>query len=101
VVRVISWAGVEPWTGAVTFEGPEAFQPARTETWTLFCEDRTGTIRSARPGLRRPRRAQRIDLRNDCGSGSDEPAEVRDEPLVLVRRVSRAHGLDQQVVELR
>ena len=34
-------------------------------------------------------------------SGSDEPAEVRDEPLVLVRRVSRAHGLDQQVVELR
>jgi hypothetical protein len=66
VVRVINFAAVEPWTGTVTFEGPEAFQPAQTETWTLFCEDPDGTIRSARQVLiaRGERRA--LDLRSDC-----------------------------------
>ena len=66
VVRVINFAGAEPWTGTVTFEGPEAFQPAQTETWTLFCEDANGTIRSARQLFvgRGERRA--LDLRADC-----------------------------------
>jgi len=66
VVRVINWAAVEPWTGTVTFEGPEAFQAARTETWTLFCEDPEGTIRSARQVFvaRGERRA--LDLSADC-----------------------------------
>src|SRR6476620_12348292 len=31
---------------------------------------------------------------------ADEPAEVPDEALVLVRRVGAAHGLEQQAVEL-
>src|SRR3954454_19626988 len=30
----------------------------------------------------------------------DQPAEVRGEALLLVRRVGRAHGLDQQPVEV-
>jgi hypothetical protein len=66
VVRVINFAAAEPWTGTVTFEGPDAFQPAQTETWTLFCEDPDGTIRSARQVLiaRGERRA--LDLRSDC-----------------------------------
>jgi hypothetical protein len=33
-------------------------------------------------------------------SGRDESSEVRDEALVLVRRVGGADGVDQQVVEL-
>jgi hypothetical protein len=66
VVRVINFAGVEPWTGTVTFEGPEAFQPAQTETWTLFCEDPDGTIRSARQvGIARGERRS-LDLRGAC-----------------------------------
>ncbi len=66
VVRVINYAGAEPWTGTVTFEGPEAFEPARTETWTLFCEDADGTIRSARQvGIARGERRD-LDLREDC-----------------------------------
>jgi Zinc carboxypeptidase len=66
VVRVINFAAAEPWTGTVTFEGPEAFQPAQSETWTLFCEDADGTIRSARQVFvgRGERRA--LDLRGDC-----------------------------------
>ena len=66
VVRVINFAGAEPWSGTVTFEGPEAFQPAQTETWTLFCEDADGTIRSARQvGIARGERRS-LDLRGDC-----------------------------------
>ena len=63
---MINFAGVEPWSAAVTFEGPEAFQPAQTETWTLFCEDADGTIRSARQvGIARGERRS-LDLRGDC-----------------------------------
>jgi hypothetical protein len=66
VVRVVNFAGAEPWAGTVTFEGPEAFEPARTETWTLFCEDPDGTIRSARQvGIARGERRE-LDLREDC-----------------------------------
>ena len=66
VVRVINFAAAEPWTGTVTFEGPEAFQPAETETWTLFCEDPDGTIRSARQvGVARGERRE-LDLREAC-----------------------------------
>lgn len=66
VVRVINYAAAEPWSGSVTFEGPEAFEPARTETWTLFCEDADGTIRGARQVsiARGERRA--LDLRSSC-----------------------------------
>ena len=66
VVRVINFAAAEPWTGTVTFEGPEAFQPAETETWTLFCEDPEGTIRSARQvGVARGERRE-LDLTAAC-----------------------------------
>ena len=70
VVRVINYAGVEPWTGTVTFEGPEAFQPARTETWTLFCEDPEGTIRSARQVLVERGERRDLDLTGDCAPRS-------------------------------
>jgi hypothetical protein len=50
----------------VTFEGPEAFQPARTETWTLFCEDADGTIRSARQLFVGRGERRELDLTGDC-----------------------------------
>jgi Zinc carboxypeptidase len=66
VVRVINYAAVEPWSGEVTFEGPEPYQAAQQETWTLSCEQPEGTIRSARQVFvaRGERRA--LDLRGDC-----------------------------------
>jgi hypothetical protein len=66
VVRVVNFAGAEPWSAAVTFEGPEAFQPARTETWTLFCEDADGTIRSARQLFVGRGERRELDLTGDC-----------------------------------
>jgi Zinc carboxypeptidase len=66
VVRVINWAAAEPWNGTVTFDGPEAFEPARTETWTLFCEDPDGTIRSARQVFVARGERRELDLTNDC-----------------------------------
>lgn len=66
VVRVINWAGAEPWSGSVTFEGPGEFQAARTETWTLFCEDPDGTVHAARQlGIARGER-RTLDLRASC-----------------------------------
>ncbi|MGH3371393.1 MAG: M14 family zinc carboxypeptidase, partial [Nocardioidaceae bacterium] len=66
VVRVINWAAVEPWSGEVTFAGPDPFQPAMTETYTLFCEQPEGTIHSARQvGVDRGERRS-LDLRADC-----------------------------------
>jgi Zinc carboxypeptidase len=66
VVRVINYAAVEPWSGTVTFEGPEPYQAAQQETWTLFCEQPEGVVRSARQVFvdRGERRA--LDLRRDC-----------------------------------
>jgi hypothetical protein len=66
VVRVINWAAVEPWSGTVTFEGPEPYQAAQQETWTLFCEQPEGTIRSARQVFVARGERRSIDLRNDC-----------------------------------
>src|SRR5215210_5655196 len=37
VVRVVNFAAVEPYSGEVSFTGPEEFIPARTETWRLTC----------------------------------------------------------------
>lgn len=39
IARVIDWATVtpDPYTVSVTFEGPEEFIPARTETWKFTC----------------------------------------------------------------
>lgn len=65
VIRVINWAAAEPWTGTVTFLPPDPPQ-ASVETYTLFCEQPEGTIRSARQV--QADRGQRVslDLRKDC-----------------------------------
>jgi hypothetical protein len=66
VVRVINYAAVEPWTGEVTFAGPEPYQAAQQETWTLLCEQPEGTIRSARQVFVDRGERRSIDLRGDC-----------------------------------
>jgi hypothetical protein len=63
---VINWAAVEPWSGKVTFTGPDPFQPATTETYMPFCERPEGTIHSPRQvGLDRGER-RTLDVRGDC-----------------------------------
>jgi Zinc carboxypeptidase len=66
VVRVINYAALEPWSGTVTFEGPEPYQQAQQETWTLSCEQPEGTIRSARQVFVERGERRSLDLRSDC-----------------------------------
>jgi len=66
VVRVINYAAVEPWTGSVTFEGPPAGSAPQQETWTLFCEQPEGVIRSARQVYVARGEKRALDLRTDC-----------------------------------
>ena len=47
VVRVINFASGDPYQGTVTFGGPPAFEPARTESWTLTCERPSGEVLSS------------------------------------------------------
>ena len=37
VVRVTNFAAVEPYSGEITFAGPEPFVPGRKESWKLTC----------------------------------------------------------------
>jgi hypothetical protein len=66
VVRVQNYAGVDPWTGKVTFEGPPPGQAAQEETWTLSCETPEGTTRSARQVFVARGERRTLDLRGDC-----------------------------------
>jgi zinc carboxypeptidase len=66
VVRVINYAGVEPWTGKVTFEGPPPASAPQQETWTLFCEQPEGVLRSARQVYVGRGEKRTLDLRSDC-----------------------------------
>jgi hypothetical protein len=64
--RVINYAGVEPWTGSVKFEGPPPSSAPQQETWTLFCEQPEGVIRSARQVFVARNERRTLDLRSDC-----------------------------------
>jgi hypothetical protein len=66
VVRAINYAAAEPWSGTVTFEGPPPAQAPQQETWTLFCEQPEGTIRSARQVFVDRGQRRSLDLRGDC-----------------------------------
>ena len=66
VVRVINYAGAEPWTGSVAFEGPPPGQAAQQETYTLFCELPEGVVRSARQVYVARGQKHTFDLRTDC-----------------------------------
>jgi Zinc carboxypeptidase len=66
VVRVQNYAGVDPWSGTVTFEGPGAYNAPIEETWTLSCETPEGTTRSARQVFVARGERRTLDLRGDC-----------------------------------
>jgi hypothetical protein len=51
---------------AVTFEGPPPAQAAQEESWTLFCEQPEGVIRSARQVFVARGEKRTLDLRTDC-----------------------------------
>jgi hypothetical protein len=44
VVRVINWAAVEPYSGTITYKGPEPYSAPQTESWTVTCERPDGTV---------------------------------------------------------
>ena len=66
VVRVINYAGVEPWTGKVTFEGPPPARPlSRRPRRSSASSPRAWSARPARctwPGAQK----RTFDLRADC-----------------------------------
>jgi hypothetical protein len=66
VVRVQNYAGLDPWKGTVTFEGPGAYNAPIEETWTLSCETPEGTTRSARQVFVARGERRTLDLRGDC-----------------------------------
>jgi hypothetical protein len=66
VVRVINYAAAGPFNGTVTFAGPDPYQAPQQETWTLFCEQPEGTIRSARQVYVARGQKRTLDLRTDC-----------------------------------
>jgi hypothetical protein len=66
VVRVQNYAGVDPWSGTATFEGPGAYNAPIEETWTLSCETPEGTTRSARQVFVARGERRTLDLRGDC-----------------------------------
>lgn len=66
VVRVINYAAVEPWTGTVSFGGPGPNQAPQQETYTLFCEQPEGVVRSARQVFVARGQRRSLDLRSDC-----------------------------------
>jgi hypothetical protein len=66
VVRVQNYAGLDPWTGTVTFEGPGAYDEPMEETWTLSCETPEGVTRSARQVFVARGERRTLDLRSDC-----------------------------------
>ena len=67
VARVINFAALEPYEGTVTFAGPEPFQPAQTEAWTLTCQ-RGGEVVTRRQVVIDRGEKQRLDLRR-CSAG--------------------------------
>jgi hypothetical protein len=66
VVRVSNYTAVGDWTGKVTFAGPPPASAPQEESYTLFCEQPEGVIRSARQVFVKRGERRTIDLRTDC-----------------------------------
>jgi hypothetical protein len=66
VVRMQNYAAVEPYTGTITFEGPEPYHPATTESWTFKCENPEGTVRTSQQVTIARGQRQTFDLRGTC-----------------------------------
>jgi hypothetical protein len=70
VVRVINFAAIEPYDGSVTFDGPEPFEPAQTESWSLTCELPEGNVLGGQEVLIARGERQTLDLDGLCKIGA-------------------------------
>jgi hypothetical protein len=66
VVRVQNYAGVDPWTGTVTWAGPEPYDAPQQEAYTLTCETPQGVVKAARQVFVARGERLALDLRKDC-----------------------------------
>jgi Zinc carboxypeptidase len=66
VVRVQNYAGLDPWTGTVTFAGPDPHQAPLQEAYTLSCETPQGVVKAARQVFVARGERLALDLRKDC-----------------------------------
>jgi len=66
VVRVQNYAGVDPWTGTVTFAGPDTYGAPQQEAYTLTCETPQGVVKAARQVFVARGERLALDLRKDC-----------------------------------
>ena len=66
VVRVQNYAGLDPWTGTVTFAGPDPYSAPQQEAYTLSCETPQGVVKSARQVFVARGERLALDLRKDC-----------------------------------
>jgi hypothetical protein len=66
VVRVQNYAGVDPWTGTVTYAGPDPYGAPQQEAYTLTCETPQGVVKAARQVFVARGERLALDLRKDC-----------------------------------
>jgi Zinc carboxypeptidase len=66
VVRVQNYAGVDPWTGTVTYAGPDPYSAPMQEAYTLTCETPQGVVKAARQVFVARGERLALDLRKDC-----------------------------------
>ena len=96
VVRVTNYAAVEPYTGEITFEGPEPFVPGDKESWKLTCSF-GGESRITRQVQIDRGEQRRIDL-SGCGNrlnpqtGRRFRCQGKPATLVGTRRANRIIG---------
>ena len=62
ILRVINFAGVEPYDATVAYRGPDPFQPAAKESWRLTCETPAGRVLATRSVQIDRGQAQRVDF---------------------------------------
>ena len=66
VVRVQNYAGIDPWTGTVTYAGPDPYNAPQQEAYTLTCETPQGVVKAARQVFVARGERLALDLRKDC-----------------------------------
>jgi hypothetical protein len=65
VIRVMNWAAVEPYTGTISFAGPDPGTPAKTEAWRLECRAGAGVQSTQEFVINRGQRLS-LDLQKAC-----------------------------------
>ena len=70
IVRVVNFAGVEPYDVTVAYRGPDPFEPARKESWRLTCETPAGRVLATRSVQIDRGQSQRADFGSACPAAS-------------------------------